>query len=322
MGRIINEKSIPYLENFFNEHKLFYVSNLPWQILNVETLGAMYSNNFDANCNSNVRYKWMMDKNGFFNGTTREKNNFVLMLDYVLNKDNPNTLRQRRYLAQQIIKFDGITNNPIHLTIKPILDVDDKYYKEKPIFDLNNYESCYNFKLICHPGGTRSSVAAFLRKNCKRTFLYINKSHFDKMEFIPNDGVKEITHMNELLDYFDPVYGEDKELVYTFHTESPRPDRINKLKYHNETESNVLKLWEIQEKTEDRPRYPDGLRSRGYLKTERHVIDGFADSKNISNILTNQNKLNIYSNIKEVWSIYAKLRTKLFFLSFKKSCSK
>ena len=47
MGRIINEKSIPYLENFFNEHKLFYVSNLPWQILNVETLGAMYSNNFD-----------------------------------------------------------------------------------------------------------------------------------------------------------------------------------------------------------------------------------------------------------------------------------
>lgn len=82
-------------------------------------------------------------------------------------------------------------------------------------------------------------------------------------------------------------------------------------------------MWEIQEKTEDRPKYPDGLRSRGYLKTERHVIDGFADSKNISNILTNQNKLNIYSNIKygqhgkshsyAVWSIYAKLRTNLFF---------
>ena len=38
--KVINPKSIPYLEKFFETHKLFYVTDFPWQFFNAESANA------------------------------------------------------------------------------------------------------------------------------------------------------------------------------------------------------------------------------------------------------------------------------------------
>ena len=330
-NRIINPVSIPYLEKFFDNHKLFYVTDFPWQLFNVEANNALHHLSptkkvWNPNESKKLRYKWMCEEYGFFNVIRNEKNSFFRILEYALNKDNPYTLRQRRYLTQQLIEFSGVTNNPIHFSVKPKVD--------NAILDLADYKSCRNFEMVCHPGGTRGAAHTFLRSNAKKLFLYINKKYLSKMEFKYNGGVEEIKHWDELVNYFEPNFDGDVDLIYNFTSDSiDDPTYKNNMKYHKQTECSVLKLFEIKEVEKpdmDNPHLLAPMMNRTgereinapvkfrFLKTETFQSDAFSDSYNISKILTNS-KLYVYSNLPmgEVEAILYKNRNNLLDLNFK-----
>ena len=168
--KVINPKSIPYLEKFFETHKLFYVTDFPWQFFNAESANAFSTiDNTSTNLgdsvwnpsnNRKLRYKWLCEEYGLFNTISREKNDLFRILEYAFNKDNPYTIRQRRYLTQQLIEFDGVMNNPINFSIKP--------KKDGAVFDIDVPGSCRNFEMVCHPGATRGAAHVFLRSNSKK----------------------------------------------------------------------------------------------------------------------------------------------------------
>jgi hypothetical protein len=263
----------------------------------------------------------MCDEHGLFNVIRNERNSFFRILEYALNKDNPSTLRQRRYLTQQLVEFNGVTNNPIHFSVKP--------KSKNATLDLDDYKSCRDFELICHPGGTRAAAHTFLRSNAKKLFLYINKKYFLKMEFKYSGGVEEIKHWDELVNYFEPNFDGDIDLIYNFHSEHGDDSYKNKMKYHKQTESSVLKLFEIKEAGWNKKGMPimnrTGEREINphekfrFLKTETFHSDAFSDSYNISKILTNS-VLNVYSNnpkLGKVESILCKNRNNLLDFNFK-----
>tara|TARA_B100000686_G_C16801518_1_gene986399 strand:- start:960 stop:2435 length:1476 start_codon:yes stop_codon:yes gene_type:complete len=296
-NRIINPDSIPYLKKFFDNHKLFYVTDFPWQFFNVENGTARYPFNvWDPNDNKKMRYRWMCDEHGFFNVTQKDRNSFFRILEYALNKDNPYTLRQRRYLTQQLVELDGFTSNPIHFSVRP--------KSKNATLDLDDYKSCELFELICHPGGTRAAAHTFLRSNGKKLFLYFNKRHFSRMEFKYSHGVEEIDNWSNLTDYFNPTLDADVDLIYDFHSEfGDTASYKNKMKYHKETECNVLKLFSLKELNDLKSPV---LNRKGdieidpnevyrFLKTDTFHSDAFSDSHNISKILTNS-VLNLYTN--------------------------
>ena len=316
--RIINTDSIPFLEKFFDNHKLFYVTDFPWQIFNAESQNAFSTiNNTSSNLtesiwnsddNSKLRYKWLCEEYGLFNTIRNEKNHFFRILEYALNKDNPYTLRQRRYLTQQLVEFNGVSNNPIHFSIKPKI--------KNAVFDLDNYVSCRNFEMVCHPGATRGAAHTFLRSNAKKLFLYINKKYFDDMEFKYSDNVIEIKKIDNLTDYFTPNFKTDVELMYNFTSNDPDDSYKNNMKYHTQTECNVLKLFEIKKIARDRIARNQ---KQKFLKTETFQSDALSDNYNISNILTNA-PLTVYSNHEEkgrVESYLLKNRNKLLDKNFK-----
>ena len=296
-NRIINPDSIPYLEKFFDNHKLFYVTDFPWQLFNVEN-GTAWDpfNTWNPDENKKMRYRWMCDEHGLFNVIRNERNSFFRILEYALNKDNPYTLRQRRYLTQQLVEFSGVTSNPIHFSVKPKID--------NAILDLDDYKSCESFQLICHPGGTRAAAHTFLRSNGKKLFLYFNKKHFSRMEFKYSHGVEEIDDWSNLTDYFDPTSEADVDLIYDFHTEfGDRNSYKNKMKYHKQTECMVLKLFGLKQRNDLKSPV---LNRKGdielnpnevyrFLKTDTFHSDAFSDSYNISKILTSS-VLNLYTN--------------------------
>jgi hypothetical protein len=323
-NRIINPDSIPYLEKFFDDHKLFYVTDFPWQIFNVESNNAFSTINntstrlgesvWNPNENKKLRYKWMCEEYGFFNVIRNERNSFFRILEYALNKDNPYTLRQRRYLTQQLIEFSGVTNNPIHFSVKPNVD--------NAILDLDDYKSCRDFELICHPGATRAAAHTFLRSNGKKLFLYINKKYFSKMEFKYSGGVEEIKHWDGLVNYFEPNFDKDVDLIYNF-TNASFDDSTykNNMKYHRQTECNVLKLFEMKPgvATVTLKEMQTVKSNNRFLKTETFQSDAFFDSYNISKILTNS-VLNVYSNNPkpgELWAFLCRNRNNFLDHNFK-----
>jgi|21_taG_2_1085346.scaffolds.fasta_scaffold00212_23 antitoxin component YwqK of YwqJK toxin-antitoxin module len=318
-NKIINPKSIPYLEKFFDTHKLFYVTDFPWQFFNAETSNAFSTiDNTSTNQsesiwnpdnNIKIRYKWLCEEYGLFNTMAKEKNNLFRILEYAFNKDNPYTIRQRRYLTQQLIEFDGVMNNPIHFSIKP--------KKDKVTFDLDGIGSCKNFEMVCHPGATRGAAHAFLRSNSKKLFLYINKVHYSNMTLNMNDNITEIKDFNNLVDYFTTNFETDEDLVYNFTSEGPDDSYKNNMKYHTQTECNVLKCFEIKKVDFGGEIIRD--KKQKFLKTETFQSDAFSDNYNISNILTNA-PLTVYSNDEEkgrVESYLLKNRNKLLDKNFK-----
>ncbi len=318
-NKIINPKSIPYLEKFFKTHKLFYVTDFPWQFFNAETSNAFSTvDNTSTNqtesvwnpySNIKIRYKWLCEEYGLFNTISREKNDLFRILEYAFNKDNPYTIRQRRYLTQQLIEFDGVMNNPIHFSIKP--------KKDGALFDIDAPGSCKNFEMVCHPGATRGAAHVFLRSNSKKLFLYINKIHYGNMELNMNNNITEIKDFNNLVDYFTPNFETDEDLLYNFTSEGPDDSYKNNMKYHKQTECNVLKCFEIKKIDFGGEIIRD--KKQKFLKTETFQSDAFSDNYNISNILTNA-PLTIYSNHEEkgrVESYLLKNRNKLLDKNFK-----
>ena len=317
--KVINPKSIPYLEKFFQTHKLFYVTDFPWQFFNAESANAFSTiDNTSTNLgdsvwnpsnNRKLRYKWLCEEYGLFNTISREKNDLFRILEYAFNKDNPYTIRQRRYLTQQLIEFDGVMNNPIHFSIKP--------KKDGAVFDIDVPGSCRNFEMVCHPGATRGAAHVFLRSNSKKLFLYINKIHYGNMKLQMNGKITEIKDFNNLVDYFTPNFETDEDLLYNFSSEGPEDSYQDNMKYHKQTECNVLKCFEI--KKIDKKGKIVNDREQKFLKTETFQSDAFSDNYNISNILTNS-PLTVYSNHEEIGVVESHLlknRNKLLDRNFK-----
>ena len=327
--KVINPKSIPYLEKFFKTHKLFYVTDFPWQFFNAESANAfstidntstnLAESIWNPNNNIKLRYKWLCEEYGLFNTISREKNDLFRILEYAFNKDNPYTIRQRRYLTQQLIEFDGVMNNPIHFSIKP--------KKDGAVFDLDIPGSCKNFEMVCHPGATRGAAHAFLRSNSKKLFLYINRIHYGDMKLNMNGNITEIKDFNNLVDYFTPNFEPDEDLLYNFTSEGTEDSYKNNMKYHRQTECNVLKLFELKCKSVNPVKLEDIIgshhiqhkRKQRFLKTETFQSDAFSDNYNISNILTNA-PLTVYSNHEEVGVVESHLlknRNKLLDRNFR-----
>ena len=112
-----------------------------------------------------------------------------------------------------------------------------------------------------------------------------------------NGKITEIKDFNNLVDYFTPNFETDEDLLYNFSSEGPEDSYQDNMKYHKQTECNVLKCFEI--KKIDKKGKIVNDREQKFLKTETFQSDAFSDNYNISNILTNS-PLTVYSNHEEI----------------------
>ena len=66
--KLINKQNEKFVKTFFENHKVFFCDDLPWQLYNIE------NGRFSQDTNLHTRAEYLFSKNGFFNETYKERN--------------------------------------------------------------------------------------------------------------------------------------------------------------------------------------------------------------------------------------------------------
>lgn len=277
-----------YVDYFFENHRLFFCDNLPWQFYNFENGKQFKSTNLE------VRFDYLFSKQGFFNRMDIEHNRPEVFNDYA---DYSYNFKNKRYINQESIT--GGFNNPTHTSFKT--------KSSKVIIDFDNPMNVYgNSLIVTHPGNTRFYSSAFLQKNLNKCFIYVNKKYYyDDMFKSP---LKEIKSIEEAYPYWNPVEKIKKENRRYDFVHIGNSDLFMGSKKHVVTDCSVLKLWKLLDNSKK-----DSIKIRGvnYLDTLQYMSRVNDSGKELANIVL-EKKLTIYTNSdKNVKNYFLKIRNEL-----------
>ena len=275
-------KNKMFLDKFFEKHKVFSCKNLDYDL---------------GNDNARTRIKYLFSKYGFFNYTLKENAQLAVSSHhnpYIQKGDNPNLHNQQRYICQEVI--DDNIFNPIHVSLKS--------KSKRKTYNLSSNHSKDNLIIAIHPGHTRMFASSFLKKNLTNSLIYVNKKNY--YENMLKGDLEEITNINQLFPLWKPYKKVNPDLLYfnfKFEQDKKSAFDIDLLpitlhgslkncsnKYHKETDSFVLKLWNLK--------YIEKYIEEDMLHTPHYLQEIYNSSWNISKILF-EKKLTIYTNSKE-----------------------
>lgn len=271
---IITKESQELLDEFFNEHKLFFCDDVSWKIYKKDNL--------------ETRLIYLFSKFGFFETSLKELDDeYIDKQAFYKRGDNPDYHENKRFVIQEVIE-EKICN-PIHISFKP----ND--------FGVDIYENLH--KTAIHPGHTRYESSVFLKKNLKKGFFYIRKKYYNNDEIFK--GLKEMKSFEDIMQHWTerPLTKEEQEIrgdsnmCNFIHLMSDVNDKLRKTKYHDETECYILKLWNWYSTTIDDIPYEKLLAAQriDLLHTSRYLDYIRESSKDITNILF-EKKLTIYTD--------------------------
>ena len=275
-------KNKMFLDKFFEKHKVFSCKNLDYDL---------------GNDNARTRIKYLFSKYGFFNYTLKENAQLAVSSHhnpYIQKGDNPNLHNQQRYICQEVI--DDNIFNPIHVSLKS--------KSKRKTYNLSSNHSKDNLIIAIHPGHTRMFASSFLKRNLTNSLIYVNKKNY--YENMLKGDLEEITNINQLFPLWKPYKKVNPDLLYfnfKFEQDKKSAFDIDLLpitlhgslkncsnKYHKETDSFVLKLWNLK--------YIEKYIEEDMLHTPHYLQEIYNSSWNISKILF-EKKLTIYTNSKE-----------------------
>jgi len=323
----INDFNREYIKSILKNQRFFLMDNVPWQWFNYE------SGKWFKNSNLHTRCDFLFTKTGFFAETLKELDEHYIENERKKYQDFAYRHRQTRYIAQEFIDTNGVFNNPIHLSAKPLdgkrrIEPRKGYFESveyiRKVKDLNALELSdfekppLTWIIICHPGYTRFRTSCFLQQNIKKAILTINNETY-KEEMCEN--LKELKTPDDFLGLWKPhdkfiAYNEDKWATFSFNNLRGDSDLVNGTKWHKQTECNVLKLWRLSEKDISGPlgsvQYRDTTK-RDYNHTRVYYDEFFESSKDIAKIMF-EKTLTIYTNSKlDVKEILDENRVKLLY---------
>ncbi len=288
-------KNKMFLDKFFEKHKVFSCKNLDYDL---------------GNNNVRTRIKYLFSEYGFFNYILKENTQLaekckcIFINDcshhnpYRYKGDNPNLHNQQRYICQEVI--DDNIFNPIHVSLKS--------KSKRKTYNLSSIDYSKNSKrtliITIHPGHTRMFASSFLKRNLTNSLIYVNKKNY--YENMLKGDLEEITNINQLFPLWKPYKKVNPDLLYfnfKFEQDKKSTFDIDLLpitlhgslkncsnKYHKETDSFVLKLWNLK--------YIEKSIEEDMLHTPHYLQEIYNSSWNISKILF-EKKLTIYTNSKE-----------------------
>ena len=287
-------KNKMFVDKFFEKHKVFSCKNLHWDVSNDQLRN---------------RIKYLFSEYGFFNYILKENEKLTVKCKckfindcshhnpYRCLGDNPSLHNQQRYICQEVIA-DNIFN-PIHVSLKS--------RSKRETYNLSSLDYSKNDNkrtliVTIHPGHTRMFASSFLKKNLTNSLIYVNKKNY--YENMLKGDLEEITNINQLFPLWKPYKKVNTDLLY-FNFKLDKKSAIsNDLlpitlhgplkncsnKYHRETDSFVLKVWQLH--------YIDKTHREDMLHTREYLQEIYNSSWNISKILF-EKKLTIYTNSKE-----------------------
>ena len=271
---IITKESQELLDEFFNEHKLFFCDDVSWKIYKKDNL--------------ETRLIYLFSKFGFFETSLKELDDeYIDKQAFYKRGDNPDYHENKRFVIQEVVE-EKICN-PIHASFKP----ND--------FGVDVYGNLH--KTAIHPGHTRYESSVFLKKNLKKGFFYIRKKYYNNDEIFK--GLKEMKSFEDIMKHWTerPLTKEEQEIrgdsnmCNFIHLMSDTNKKLRKTKYHDETECYILKLWNWYSTTIDDIPYEKLLAAQriDLLHTSRYLDYIRESSKDITNILF-EKKLTIYTD--------------------------
>jgi len=271
---MITEESRELLDEFFNEHKLFFCDDVSWKIYKKDNL--------------ETRLIYLFSKFGFFETSLKELDDeYMDYRAFYKRGDNPDYHENKRFVIQEVVE-EKICN-PIHASFKP----ND--------FGVDVYGNLH--KTAIHPGHTRYESSVFLKKNLKKGFFYIRKKYYNNDEIFK--GLKEMKSFEDIMQHWterlltkeEQQIRGDSNMCNFIHLMSDTNKKLRKTKYHDETECYILKLWNWYSTTIDDIPYEKLLAAQriDLLHTSRYLDYIRESSKDITNILF-EKKLTIYTD--------------------------
>lgn len=284
-----------FLKKFFDTHYVFRTNSFPWQLFNKE------NGRKKPTTNEHVRVDYMFAETGFFNEMIKELDtSYLENLD--LHTDFAHFHRQKRYVVQSHIEDNF--HNPTHHSFRT--------YKKNYKIDFNNIDSVFpvrperyiSMMLVTHPGHTRFEASCFLKKNLDNALVYVNKEHYYDDMFTKK--MKRITDIKELVESWKPlpisfenengkkfeniIVPKEKSFFRFVFSMDKRYGLKNGTKYHEQTDCNVLKLWDY------RPAVgPEEFRKKHLLHTVAYVKESINSGKGIAQIW-GEKPITIYTN--------------------------
>tara|TARA_B100000287_G_scaffold396658_1_gene412514 strand:+ start:166 stop:1488 length:1323 start_codon:yes stop_codon:yes gene_type:complete len=297
----INDFNRRVIERILKKQKFFLVDDVPWQWFNYE------SGKWFKNSNIHTRCDFLFTDYGFFAETLKEVDDDYIELEKRKREDYSYYHRQKRYIAQEMIDTNGVFNNPIHISAKP-MDSRKVIEWQKGKFESVEYirkvKDCealelsnikkppHTWLIICHPGYTRLRTSCFLQQNIKKCILTMNKKdHQDKM----TENFKELKTPDDFLKLWTPhnhhwSNTEERWGNFYFHNSQNHPDITNGTKFHKQTECNVLKLWRLSDTDT-----PMETHSNDFNHTQIYLDEVFKSSTGIAKTMF-EKTLTIYTN--------------------------
>jgi hypothetical protein len=271
---MITEESRELLDEFFNEHKLFFCDDVSWKIYKKDNL--------------ETRLIYLFSKFGFFETSLKELNDeYMDKQAFYKRGDIPDYHENKRFVIQEVLEEK--IHNPIHASFKP----ND--------FGVDVYGNLH--KTAIHPGHTRYESSVFLKKNLKKGFFYIRKKYYNNDEIFK--GLKEMKSFEDIIQHWterlltkeEQQIRGDSNMCNFIHLMCDTNKKLRKTKYHDETECYILKLWNWYSTTIDDIPYEKLLAAQriDLLHTSRYLDYIRESSKDITNILF-EKKLTIYTD--------------------------
>jgi len=196
-----SDKSLPILERTFKEVDIYAFNNFPYQIL------AHDSGYKFPDILNDIRVKWLYGQEGFVSNILKYSSLLKRSLEFLVNFDYPNSLRQKTNIVSEMIECDFRSYVPIHTSI--VL----KSLHKKVVLNAKYPKTGNEFNMITHPGQTRVQAGVFCRRNLDNVLLYVPKSQAHLIEFKNFDQITKIKSPDQLYRFYAPE-GYNKKHKY------------------------------------------------------------------------------------------------------------
>lgn len=279
--------SLDILPSVFDQVDIYSINNFNYKLL-AQDIGTPSKTQTDYD---HIRTKWLFGHYGFYTNILRYVNPYDRILEFIFNNDNPQTLRQKLNIVQEMIKVEFKSNVPIHISITLNNSNCDM------VLDSNKPETSFNFDWIIHPGQTRAQGAVFCKRNIDNVLLYIPKK-YSKVNLKNFSSLTKIKTFEDLLQVYTPYeYKEKTDNIKVDITSSVKTnDIINGIKvhHHNRTADRhdivpVLKAFHFGT-TDEKEKIKNSVHpSKSYIDKSFESFNKFME-------IVHNNKLNIYTN--------------------------
>lgn len=220
-----------------------------------------------------TRWQFLYGNYGLVANINNFSNWFYRLSEFMVNQNDPQTLRHKVNISDLLISTDMKTNIPVGISLKP-----QGGWTESRLIDLDELHSNSKEYLgIVFPGHTRLSGSVFLNQPLKNVMIYIKKEH--NLQIKESDIITRIHNTDQLLKYYTPQ-NEDKRDDYEFDFINFKGELEDGFRLHPVTETKMFKLNSVKKININESYSPhDGPHpSNSYITDTYRTFDRFCEN--------------------------------------------